>query len=230
MKSLAITIACTTLAALAGLHVQRGHATGASFVDGYYVADAEVAGGNADFDDGDGFGLKARAMLGDNLFLTGEYMNNEYEPFDLTFVDGLLGGSRTERFEIEVETFRAGLGIHMPESPVYLRGEYVGYEAEISTTGSESDERVAGNADREDGFAVHLGTMGRLGERVWLHGEAGFLNINDVGEGVELLGGLGFDFTPGFGVFADYRYSNLSERNDDLEFRDARVGLRMSFM
>lgn len=205
-------------------------ATGASFIDGFYVADAQVKTDTVDFENGDGYGVKLRAMAGSNAFFTAEYMNNEYDPFTLTFSDGTLLGSRSERFEVEVETFRAGLGLHLPESPAYLRGEYVGYEAEISTTGSESDERVVGDPDREHGFGVHVGAIGRVGERLWFNAEVGYLDINDVGNGAEFLGGAGVDLIPGFGVFADYRYSSLREDGDDLEFGDLRVGLRASFL
>jgi hypothetical protein len=205
------------------------HATGASFIDGFYVADASVEAEDVEFKEGDGYGVKLRGMATPEVFVTAEYMNNEYDPFEVSIDGGVLGGVQSERFEIEVETFRIGLGAHLPQTPMYLRGEYVGYEAELSTTGSEGDEEIVGGQDREDGFGAHLGFIGRYGERFWLQAEAGYLDINDVGDGVELLGGAGVDFVPGFGLFADYRYSKLKEQGDELEFGDFRVGLRASF-
>lgn len=211
-------------------YASASHATGASFIDGFYVADARVESDRADFDDGDGYGLKARAMLGESAFFTAEYTNNEYDPFTLTFDDGFLGATRTERFEVEIETFRAGLGVHVPDSPAYVRGEYIGYEAEISTTGSESDERVVGEADREDGFGIHVGAIGRFAERFWLNAEVGYVDINDVGSGAQFLGEVGMDIVAGFGAFAGYRYFQSRDDGDRLEFGDARVGLRLSFL
>jgi hypothetical protein len=212
------------------LNTAPSRATGASFIDGFYTADARVQSDGVDFDDGDGYGLKARAMLGENLFFTAEYTNNEYDPFRLTFQDGPLGALRRERFEVEVEMFRAGLGMHLPNSPAYLRGEYIGYEAEISTTGSEDDEEVVGEADREDGFGVHVGALGRFSERFWLNAEAGYVDINDVGSGAQFLGEIGLDIVQGFGAFAGYRYFQLRDDGDRLEFGEARVGLRLSFL
>jgi hypothetical protein len=220
----------TMTAAMLSTYASSALATGASFIEGFYVASAEVNGDGPDLDDGDGFGLEARAMLGENLFFTAEYLNNEYEPFDITFVDGVLGATRRERFEVEIETFRAGLGVHLPDSPVYLRGEYIGYEAEISTTGSEDDEEVLGQADREDGFGVHVGAIGRYGERFWLQAEVGYVDVNDVGNGAQFRGGVGFDFIPGLGVFADARSFQLRDEGDRSEFNEVRVGLRASFL
>jgi hypothetical protein len=222
---------CAALVACSGLpFATASRATGASFIDAFYVADARIESDGADFDDGDGYGFKGRGMLGENLFFTAEYVNNEYDPFRLTFQDGPLGAARTERFEVEVETFRVGLGIHLPESPAYVRGEYIGYEAEISTTGSERDEEVVGEADREDGFGVHAGAIGRFAERFWLHAEVGYIDINDVGAGAQFLGEIGVDIVAGFGAFAGYRYFQLRDDGDRAEFGDARLGLRLSFM
>lgn len=220
---------CAALASF--LLPSASYATGASFIDAFYVADARVESNDGvDFDDGDGYGFKARGMLGESLFFTAEYMNNEYDPFRITFVDALPGTTRSERFEVEIETFRAGLGVHLPESPGYVRAEYIGYEAEISTTGSEDDEEVVGDADREDGFGVHVGAIGRFAERFWLNAEVGYVDINDVGSGAQFLGELGVNIVGGLGAFAGYRYFQLRDDGDRLEFGDARVGLRYSFL
>lgn len=223
-------VAKLTMASLWCTYASSTLATGASFLDAFYVPFAEVSGNGPDLEDGDGYGLKGRGMLGENLFFSAEYMNNEYDPFHITFADGPLGAVRTEQFEVEIETFRVGLGVHLPEAPAYIRGEYIGYEAEISTTGSEDDEEVLGEADREDGFGAHVGVLGRYGERLWFQAEVGYVDINDVGGGAQFLGGAGFDFVPGFGVFVDARSFQLREDGDTFEFNDVRAGIRGSFM
>lgn len=219
-----------TIASLSFSYASSTLATASSFLDAYYVPFAEVSGAGPDLEEGDGYGLKGRGMLGEDFFLSVEYMNNEYEPFEITFVDGVLGEIRTEHFEVEIETFRVGLGTHFPESPAYVRGEYIGYEAEISTTGSEDDEAVLGSEDREDGYGAYVGVLGRYGERIWFQAEVGYVDINDVGGGAHFLAGAGFDFARGFGLFTDARSFQLREDGDQFEFNDLRVGLRMSFM
>lgn len=197
-----------------------------SYLDLYYIALAEVEFGDEfEYEEGDGYGAKGRFMILDNLFLSGEYQNSEYDPFD--FDDGSPFRDAT-RIEIEIETYRGGLGFYFGDTPFFVMGEYIGYEVEVSTTGDERDEERLGDDIDETGFGAHAGFDGVFGENFGLHAQAGYVDFGDAGDGLELLGGLSFSFTPGIGVFADYRYTALDE-DIETDIADARVGLRISF-
>lgn len=84
-----------------------------------------------------------------------------------------------------------------------------------------------------DGFGAHLRGAGMMGERLALHGQLGYVQVEDD----ERFGG--FEFTVGgayaildmLGAFADYRLTNLegSVSQRELKFRDLRVGVRYTF-
>lgn len=199
-----------------------------SYLDLYYVGIAELEADDVEFDDGDGFGAKGRFMVTPDIFLSAEYQNSEYDPFNAQTTD-VFGQVFNRRFEIEVETFRVGGGVHFAESPFFVMGEYIGFEAELSTTGSEGDEEVVGEDSDESGFGVHGGIDGQFNEMLGLHAQIGYIDVGDVGSGVEALIGASLSFNPGLGVFVDYRYSDLEEGNSQTELTDVRVGLRVSF-
>lgn len=229
LSTLAASTTCAALSLLPQLSFAQAvpnSAANPSYLDLYYVGVAELEVGDFEFDDGDGFGVKGRFRLGNPLFLSAEYQNSEYDPFDVDN-DGLLGGSTT-RYETELETFRAGLGVHLAETPFFVMGEYIGLESELSTTGSEGDEETIGDDYDESGFGAHAGIDGRFGQVLGLHAQIGYVDVGDSGDGLEYLAGLSFAFTPGIGVFADYRHTDLEE-DVDTQLSDARVGLRISF-
>lgn len=222
-----LSVAISALATLsfASLPARAAEVMTPSYLDLYYVAIAELELDDFDFDDGDGYGAKGRFMLLDNLFLSGEYQNSEYDPFDRD--DNVLPGGET-RFEVEIETYRGGLGFYFGDSPFFVMGEYIGFESEFSTTGEEDDEEGLGDDFDETGYGAHAGIDGTFGEGLGLHAQVGYVDVGDAGDGIEYLGGISFAFTPGIGLFADYRYTDLEE-DIDSTLKDARVGLRISF-
>lgn len=223
--------ACAALSLLALPAMAQNSAQGArpaSYLDLYYVAKADLDVNDFEFDDGDGFGGKGRFTLADTFFLSGEYQNNEYDPFEEQ--GGTVLNPITTRYEVEIETFRIGGGVYFAETPFFVAGEYIDYEAEVSTTGSENEEETVGEDTDDSGFGVHAGVDGTFGPGVGLHAQVGYVDIGDVGDGVEFLVGGSFSFTPGFGIFADYRRADLKNGDDNFEPADLRVGLRLSFI
>ncbi|MGQ0698358.1 MAG: outer membrane protein [Panacagrimonas sp.] len=196
-----------------------------SYLDLYYIALADLEIDDFEFDDGDGYGAKGRFMILDNLFISGEYQNSEYDPFDRE-TGGVLGGAT--RFEVEVESYRGGLGFYFGDSPFFVMGEYIGFEAEVSTTGEEDDEEGLGDDLDETGYGAHAGIDGTFGTGFGFHAQGGYVDLGDAGDGLELLGGVSYSFNPGIGLFADYRYTQL-EDDVETDLADARVGLRISF-
>lgn len=199
----------------------------ASYLDLFYVAKADLEVDDFQFDKGDGFGAKGRFTIMDTAFLSAEYQNNEYDPFERQNAGGILGPTTT-RFEVEVETIRAGAGLYFAETPFFVMGEYIDYEAELSTTGNEADEDTVGDDVDDDGFGVHGGIDGKFGEALGLQAQIGYVDIGTVGDGMEFLVGASFSFNPGFGVFADYRRSELKDDSKTTP-EDLRVGLRLAF-
>ncbi len=187
-------------------------AAGMNYLDAYYIPDSTLeisgSGGSIESNDGDGFGAKLATTLGDGgLFLAGEYQSADYT--------ASIAGSA------EVQTMRVGLGYQTPWS-VYLLGEYVRNEAEISF-GTLSIK------DDEDGFGVHLGAKFDLVKYVTLDARVGYLDVGE-SDGLEYVVGLGFNLDRHFGLFVDYRVSDL-ERDDGVEAKveDIRTGFRFRF-
>lgn len=225
-RPLALIAPLSSFAAAAFLPVAASaNTTLPSYLDLFYAAASEIEIGDADFDDGDGYGAKGRFVLPGGLFFAGEYQNLEYDPFDVDN-GGLLGGST--RFEIELESWRAGLGYHLAETPFYLLGEYIGYESEFSTTGAEADEETLGDDIDESGYGVHAGINGRLTDFLALNGQIGYVDVGDAGDGMEYLVGASLGFGSSLGLFADYRFTDLEE-DVDTEISGFRVGLRLAF-
>ncbi len=181
-----------------------------SYIDGYYIPDStlEFEGDTAsvESDDGDGFGVKLGGMLGESLFISGEYQSSDYE---------FQNASAT------AETTRLGLGYHFG-LPVYLLGEYVRNELSGEILGLD------GSGD-EDGYAAHVGVKFDIIDMLTLDARAGYLDVGD-SDGFEYVVGLGLNLDRHFGLFADYRVSEL-ENDDNVKgtIEDVRAGLRFRF-
>ncbi|MDP9140718.1 MAG: porin family protein [Pseudomonadota bacterium] len=201
------------LAALGGLLLAAPLAALAgpmSYVDAYYIPDTtlEFEGNNAgvESDDGDGFGVKLGGMLGESLFIAGEYQSSDYE----------FGNVSTT-----AETTRIGLGYHFG-LPLYVLGEYVRNElsSELGNFGASGDE---------DGYAAHLGVKFNIIDMLTLDARGGYLDVGDA-DGFEYVVGLGLNLDRNFGLFADYRVSELKGENDIKgTIEDVRAGLRFRF-
>lgn len=181
-----------------------------SYIDAYYIPDSTLTfeGPNAEVesDDGDGFGVKLAGMVGESVFIAGEYQSTDNEFGNVTAT---------------VETSRIGAGFHFG-FPIYLLGEYVNNElsGEIGNFGASGDE---------DGFGVHAGIKFDILDMLTLDARGGYLDVGD-SDGYEYVVGLGLNLDRHFGLFADYRVSELENENDVTgKVEDVRAGLRFRF-
>jgi opacity protein-like surface antigen len=197
-------------AAILGGASSLAHADSASainHVDIYYIPKADLdislSGVGSGKDDGDGFGMRGRALISDMLFLSGEYQTVEYDDSGL-----------------EIDQFRAGLGLAgAVHSDLFIIGslEYARAKLKAPGLGSESD----------DGFGIHIGMLARLTQQFSVNAQVGYVSLD--GDGVEMLLGARFKPTEQFGIFVDYRMTKLSDSGVDLDLDDLRVGVGFHF-
>lgn len=191
-----------------------------SYFDLYYVVSAEIEASAATGfgtvtakDDGDGYGVKTRLGLGELFFLAGEYQANDYSPEQ----------DDNEELERDLNVYRLGGGVFLPNSPFFVEGEYIGIDI-----GGDDDTSVDEDED-SNGYGLHLGAAVPLGERLMLNAKLGYVDIDDT-DGFEYLVGGAFNFTQHLAVFADYRGSNLEGSNSsELKLNDFRTGVRFTF-
>ncbi|SEQ29343.1 hypothetical protein SAMN04488038_105159 [Solimonas aquatica] len=181
-------------------------------VDLYYIPQTKLeatdafSGLTAD-DDGDGFGARITAPLAN----TGLRFNAEYQ------------SSKLSDSDIDVDQLRIG-GSWMTPGPVRFGavGEYI--DLTLDANGNGKSELT--------GFGVHGRVEVDLPPMLSLYGQVGYVNLDDNGtvDGVEFtVGGL-LQLNRQFGVFADYRESDLEDENSNkLNISDARVGVRLLF-
>lgn len=181
-------------------------------LDAYYVAVGDVEIDDAGFDDGDGFGLRGRFTVSDYGFVSFEYQESDYESLDGTLVDAELTG------------VRAGVGVNFGAGvPFYASAEFVSYDME------SSPETLNVSAD-DKGYAVHLGAAGALSDLLQMHGQIGYVDVDSLGDGMEFQFGAAFMLTEAAGLFADFRYTTLTDDADvERRFNDIRVGVRFAF-
>lgn len=179
-------------------------------LDIYYIVDSTLEfdfdGADAvESDDGDGFGVKLAAMLGESVFVAGEYQSSDNE----------FASARAT-----VETARIGLG-YKTASPVYVLVEYVSNELKV-------DQALLSIDGDEDGWAGHIGIKADLVKFVTLDARLGYLDVGE-SDGLEYIVGLGLNLDRNFGLFADYRVSELDNDRGDTSVQDIRAGLRFRF-
>ena len=153
-------------------------------------------------DDGDGFGVKGRALVADQVFLHGEYQSVEYDS------------------NLELDQLRAGLGLF---SPLNASTNLVGKVEYIN-----ADLDAGPGSDDENGFGVHGGVEIGLSREISLVGTVGYVDIGDF-NGPEFLIGGRLQPNPNISVFADYRVTQLSDSGADLDFDDLRLGVGFHF-
>lgn len=190
------------------------------YLDAYYIPDStleiETDGGSVESEEGDGFGVKLAAMLGENVFLAGEYQSTDNENI------GGSGGNAT------VDTKRIGLGYNT-SLPIYVLLEYINHEVEVD--GGVS----SGSLLSDSGFGAHIGLKFEVMDYVTLEARGGYLDIGD-SDGFEYLAGIGLNLDKNFGLFVDYRVTDVDVENNALvppEFtltsQDLRTGFRFRF-
>ena len=180
-------------------------------LDIYYVPsadiDIDVDGGGEASDDGDGYGIKGEFQFSDQAFFTGEYQSVDYDDAG------------------DLDQIRAGVGYVPFEWPLYGRVEYIHVEGELNDLPADL---TADDVD-EDGYGVHVGSSGYLLPQLAGYVEVGYVDIGDFGDGLQATGGVSYDFSPMVGVFAEYRYMDLSADPLDPEIGEARAGVRFNF-
>lgn len=184
-----------------------------SYLDAYYIPDStlelEDDTDSIESEEGDGFGVKLAAMLGENVFLAGEYQSTDNEQ---------LGGSA---INATVDSARIGLGFNT-STPFYGLIEYINYEAEV-------ESGLGSGSDSESGFGAHIGANIDLFEHLTLEARGGYLDVGD-SDGFEYLAGIGLNLDKNFGLFVDYRVTELDTKEDlTLTVTDLRTGFRFRF-
>lgn len=175
--------------------------TGNNYIDGFFVLNSEIDLGPAD-DDGNGFGVKGAFQVHDSVFLTGEYQGVEYDDSEADLDQIRLGAA-----------FGPGAGSR--GAGLYGQGEYINLDLD--------------GASDQDGLGGHVGYGLPVNDRIRLHGQAGYVLLDDV-DGPEFLVGGTYKFTPNIGAFADYRMSFLDvDGGGDLDLSDLRIGARFYF-
>jgi hypothetical protein len=195
--------ACVAALAACGFAAPALAVQGNNYVDGYgFFSDVDLEFGPFnDSDDGVGMGVKGAFQVADKVYLTGEFQTVEYDDFNRDLDQIRLGAG-----------FGPGMGPNA--EGIYGRVEYV----DVDFFG-EDDDGVGGSI----GYGLPLSPEFRL------HGEVGYLYLDDV-DGPELLIGGTYRIAQNFGVFADYRASFLeADGGGDIDINDLRVGIRFTF-
>lgn len=188
-----------------------------SYFDLYYMPSAKIKTtvetglGNATFKDtGDGYGLKGRFGLGEMFFLSGEYQANDYTTDE----------DDNEDLDRDLNIYRIGGGVAIPNTPFFVEGEYIGVDL-----GDDNE----GNDEEANGYGIHGGAAMTFGERFTVNAKIGYVDVDDY-DGFEYLVGGAFNFTTHLAVFADYRGTDLKGgSNTKLELNDFRTGVRFTF-
>lgn len=204
------------LAAALVLGPSLAFAAAPAYLDGYYTVDSklklDVPGASED-DNGDGFGLRVHAPIGDAAFIAAEYQT--------ATIDNFAGAG----FDIDVDQIRAGLGYMFGEPQLRFGGvaEYVHLKLD------------AGGGDdlKPDGYGLHGRVEFAPISAATLYAQLGYVHVSDHGtaDGFEWQIGAAYNFTSMFGAFVDYRSTKLDDSGDDVKYTlsDVRLGLRWNF-
>ncbi len=178
------------------------------YLDAYYLdASVEVEDGNSVDFDGDGFGVRGSAAIGERAFAFGEFQHAEYD--------------RVGPLEFNIEQIRFGLGY------VFSRSEQLDVYGKASYLNLELDTNLGEGSD--NGWAVHGGVSFKPTRVVTLFGEIGYVDVSDL-SGPEYSIGASFNVTGQFGVVASYRISDLKiDSGGDFALQDLQLGVRIGF-
>ena len=188
-----------------------------SYFDLYYLPSAELKasqtiGGVTGTGklDGDGYGVKTRLGFGEMFFVSGEYQANDYTTDE----------DDNEDLDRDLNIYRVGGGIAVPNTPFFVEGEYIGIDVGDDNEGADEES---------NGYGIHGGAAMTLGERVTLNAKIGYIDVDDF-DGFEYLVGGSFNVFGSFAVFADYRGTDLEGGGSSkLELNDFRTGVRFTF-
>ena len=190
-------VSAAVLAMLTTVSMQTFAAPPKGYVDGFYVADAQIDDPDLE---GDGFGAKGAFSLAERVFLTGEYQDVSYDDVG-----------------VDLSQLRFGAGYRAPiggSTLAFVQAEYLDIDLEVDGAGSADDS----------GYGVHAGLRGENG-RLGVTVKVGYLDVADL-DGVEYEIEADYRFSDWIGAFAGYRVSDLSGDDDaELKLQDLRVGL-----
>ncbi|HUR39727.1 MAG TPA: hypothetical protein VM240_01015 [Verrucomicrobiae bacterium] len=182
-------------------------ATARSTLDVYFVpqADLEVTGSlGSDSDKGDGFGIRALILPGMGTAFITAGISAEYQTntFDST---------------LDYDQVRVGVGLVHPSSS--------GVFFEIDQFEVEGEET--------NGLSAHGRFATRIGQAAQVYADLAYLWLEDENQdltGLEYTIGAALG-DAGFGVFADYRITQLETElsNAEIELRNLRLGVRWGF-
>jgi predicted porin len=207
-----VLLAAAPLSAFAG---------GGSNLDIYYVPSAKIdsSNGGSAPDNSHGYGIKGTFNFAPSddrlaLFVTGEYAKNTYE-----------GDNSGVHYNAKLTDWRAGAGLGTQQ--FYARAEYISFKGE--TTASAGAFSASGNST-DTGWGAHVGAHADVWQGLNVEGEVGYADVGDSGHGLEWTAGASYAFTPGIGVFVDYRWTKLKDDNgNDGTLKDVRTGVRFLF-
>lgn len=198
---------CTTACLLSAPVLAEGAATARSTLDVYFVPQADIevttATGSSS-DEGDGFGMRALILPGIGT---------------ATITAGISAEYQTKTFDstLDYDQVRIGVGlVHSSSSGVFF---------EIDQFEVEGEET--------NGLSAHGRFATKLGHAAQVYADLAYLWLEDDNEdltGPEVTIGAALG-DAGFGVFADYRVTQLEAELSDaeIELRDLRLGVRWGF-
>ncbi|MBR9813839.1 hypothetical protein GYB61_08305 [bacterium] len=174
------------------------------YFDLYFVPqsnlDVNIPGFGSGDVDGDGFGVKGRAHVGETVTLHGEFQS-------ITLDDS----------DADVDQLRFGIGGH---SSADTGARFFGDVEYVSIDIDGTDD---------DGFGLHGGLSFSGQSQLSGFARLGYLLLDET-DGLEFSLGADLAFTPGFGGFIDYRAIMLEDdSSNEIDFTDLRIGVRFHF-
>ncbi|MDM4770440.1 outer membrane beta-barrel protein [Solimonas sp. SE-A11] len=197
---LAALLAAAPVASMAASGGPTGH------LDVYYTdADIELDGPVVNGDEsGDGFGIRGSGKVADKVFVFGQYEKNKYDN------------------DAELQTIRAGLGFGLwqdANTSLDIRAEFIDVDGKDFPLGIEIDD---------SGYGVHVGAAFRPLPGLSLFGDVGWIDVGDY-DGPEYTVGAVFNVSNQFGLFADYRITDVEDGDIGLKSQDLHLGVRFNF-
>lgn len=195
----------TLIAAMVALAPMGAMAAGS--VDVFYVnQDVDIEG--AGKDDGDGFGIRAQADLGQGISLSASHQSADLDDNSANLKETRIGLS----YGTALSGINVGAGI-----------EYVDFGIDVG--GGAPDLSL-------DGYSLNVQASIAVVDNLNVYGKAAYTDVND-GDGMEYTVGALYSVNKQLGVFAEYRLADLEldlgGGSADVDIDTLRVGVRYNF-
>jgi len=188
---IAVAVALTPMAAMAG-----------GSLDVFYVnQDLDINGGPND--DGDGFGFRGQAVLGQGVSLTALYQDADLDTANTNLQETRIGLS----YDTKLQGINVGAGLES----VNLNSNGLGISAR--------------------GYSVNGHASIQLIDQLTGYASIGYTDVNSL-DGIEYTVGARFAANKQVSVFAEYRYADMDDNtggNLDPELGTLRVGAGYAF-